>query len=153
MKFNKKFNIAPGFESLFALKSKSEELEHEAKMIMFRFISELEKMNSAKPFKKKDLAKAIGTSASYITQLYQGDKLMNLITLAKLQEAYDITFEIKAKPNAENYSTEVLTSFDPSKLKNRMNDERGTWVYINKNMDYNKINEGFDGIKRVLKVA
>lgn len=153
MKFNKKFDIAPGFESLFTLKNKAEELEHEAKMIMFRFISELEKMNSEKPLKKKELAKAIGTSASYITQLYQGDKLVNLLTLAKIQDVYDITFEIKAKVNSENYSAEVSATFDPSKVKNRMNDENGIWIFINKNPDYSKSNVGLVEKKPVLKVA
>jgi transcriptional regulator with XRE-family HTH domain len=101
MKFKEKFNINSEFEGLFTEKSKEEELEHEAKMIMFRFLNELEKMNSDKPIKKKDLAKALNTSASFITQLYRGDKLINLLTLAKIQDAYNITFEIKAKLNSE----------------------------------------------------
>ena len=48
MKFNKKYDISPGFESLFTFKSKAEELEHEAKMLMFRFFSEFEKLNALK---------------------------------------------------------------------------------------------------------
>lgn len=102
MKFNKKFQVEPGFQSLFSFKNKKEKLEHDAKMIMFRFISEIEKLNQEKPMKKKDLAKALGTSASYITQLYRGDKLINLTTLAKLQDVYNLTFEIKAKINSAN---------------------------------------------------
>lgn len=136
MKFNKKFDIEPGFETLFTSKTKKEEFEHEARMIMFRFISEIEKLKSDKPMKKKELAKALGTSASYITQLYRGDKLINLLTLAKLQAVYDLTFEIKAKLNSENYAEEVDDSFDPSKVTNRMNDANGFWVFINKNPDY-----------------
>lgn len=153
MKFNKKFEISPEFESLFALNTKEEELEHEAKMIMFRFISEIQKLNFEKPIKKKELAKAIGTSASYITQLYQGDKLINLLTLAKFQKFYDVTFEVKAKSNSENYSSEVGKSFDPSKLKNRMNDENGLWVFINKNPDYNQSKLGQTKRHSSLKVA
>jgi transcriptional regulator with XRE-family HTH domain len=99
MKFENKYDVAPGVEHLFEFKNKEEEWEHEAKMIMFRFFSELEKINNSKPIKKKELAKAIGTSASFVTQLFQGDKLVNLTTLAKIQEAYDITFEIRAKKN------------------------------------------------------
>lgn len=136
MKFNNKFDIEPGFESLFSSKRKEEELEHEAKMIMFRFISELENLKNDKPLRKKDLAKALGTSPSYITQLYRGDKLINLTTLAKLQDVYNLTFEIKAKSNSENYSEQVDDSFDPTKVKNRMNDENGFWVFINKNPNY-----------------
>ena len=108
MKFKEKYNINSDFEDLFSFKSKEEELEHEAKMIMFRFLSELEKLNG-KPIKKKELAKAIATSPSFITQLYQGDKIINLPTLAKIQEAFDITFEITAKQNNQNYNSQIET--------------------------------------------
>ena len=108
MKFKEKFNINDEFEGLFTEKSKEEELEHEAKMIMFRFLNELEKLNPEKPLKKKDLAIALNTSASFITQLYRGDKLINLHTLAKIQDAYNITFEIKAKLNSDDSQAETL---------------------------------------------
>lgn len=152
MKFNKKFDIEPSFESLFSSKTKKEELEHEAKMIMFRFIGEIEKLKSDKPLKKKELAKALGTSASYITQLYRGDKLVNLTTLAKLQDVYDLIFEIKAKLNSENYAEEVDESFDPSRMSNKMNNENGFRVFINKNPDYTS-NVSFVDKKPNLKVA
>jgi transcriptional regulator with XRE-family HTH domain len=116
MKFKEKFNINAEFEGLFTEKSKEEELEHEAKMIMFRFLNELEKMNSDNPIKKKDLAKAINTSASFITQLYRGDKLINLYTLAKIQDAYNITFEIKAKLNTEIIKAENVQKVNETKI-------------------------------------
>jgi transcriptional regulator with XRE-family HTH domain len=132
MKFKDKYNIAPEFESLFTSKSKEDELEHEAKMIMFRFLSELEKLNSEKPLKKKDLAKAINTSASYITQLYRGDKLANLLTLAKIQEAYNLTFEIKAKLNSENYSEEHVKFGDKKQYKEMLKEVHLNFMKFNK---------------------
>ena len=105
MKFNGKNKVEAGFEDLFEFKSNEEEFEHKAKMIMFKFLSAFEILNKKNPIKKKDLANSIGTSASFITQLYQGDKLISLLTLAKLQDAYDFTFEIKAKPNSKNKSS------------------------------------------------
>ncbi|MBL0065774.1 MAG: helix-turn-helix domain-containing protein [Bacteroidetes bacterium] len=74
---------------------------------MFRFLSELERISTKKPIKKKEIAEAIGTSASFVTKLYQGDKLLNLQTIAKLQDVYNITFEITAKDNSENYKEEI----------------------------------------------
>jgi hypothetical protein len=153
MKFKEKYNIAPEFENLFAFKNKEEELEHEAKMIMFRFLSELEKLNSDKPIKKKELAKAISTSASFITQLYQGDKLVNLLTLAKIQEAYNITFEIKAKLNTENYKEEVEQSNHKFVSRNSWIDANGYWVYVSKNPDYKSGNIEPIPSQTVLKVA
>ena len=109
MKFKEKYDIAKGFETLFEFNSKETEIEHEAKMIMFRFLSELERLHENQPLAKKTIAEAIGTSPSYITQIFQGDKLLNLMTLAKLQEAYNFTFEIKAVPNKElNFLEQTL---------------------------------------------
>jgi len=91
----------PEFDALFKFDFNEDEIKHEAEMIMFRFLSEIERINDDKPIKKKELAKILGTSASYITQLYNGDKLINLPTLAKLQKAYNITFKIIAVPSDE----------------------------------------------------
>ena len=154
MKFNDKYNVAPEFENFFSFKSKKEEIEHEAKMIMFRFFSELEKINSENPIKKKELAQTLKTSASYITQLYQGDKLINLLTLAKIQEAYDITFDIKAKHNTESYTEEIEQSYNSFFTKNKMIDDDGYWLFVSKNADYksNEI-EQVDKKPTKLKVA
>jgi transcriptional regulator with XRE-family HTH domain len=107
MNLKNKYKVNPEFEDLFSFADKDDELEHEAKMIMFRFLSELEKMAEDGKIKKKDLAKKIGTSASYITQLFNGDKLVNLLTLAKIQDAYDFTFDIKAAPNDIAYEAKM----------------------------------------------
>lgn len=154
MKFNDKYNVAAEFENLFSFKSKKEEIEHEAKMIMFRFLSELEKINSEKPIKKKELAQVLKTSASYITQLYQGDKLINLLTLAKVQEAYNITFDIKAKHNTENYKEEIEQSYNSFFTKNKIADEEGYWLFVSKNDDYKNIEvECVENKSTKLKVA
>lgn len=99
MTFNDKYDINKEDGNLFEFRSKQEEYEHEAKILMFKFLSEIEKLIDTKKLLKKELASAIGTSASYITQLYNGDKLINLLTLAKLQDVYDIEFEVKAVSN------------------------------------------------------
>jgi len=99
MKFKEKYNINKDFDDLFSFKDERDELDHEAHMLMFRFLSEVEKCNSGVTLKNRDLAKKLGVSPSYITQLFNGDKLMNFTMLAKIQKAFDITFEIKACRN------------------------------------------------------
>jgi len=153
MKFKDKYNIEPGFEDLFSFNNKEEELEHEAKMIMFRFLSELDKLFIEKPIKKKDLAKAINTSSSYITQLYHGDKVINLLTLSKIQEAYNLTFEIKAKLNSENYKEEIENSNHQFKSTNSCVDTNGYWLYVSKTSDYKRGNIASTKKKSTLKVA
>jgi transcriptional regulator with XRE-family HTH domain len=53
-----------------------------------------------KIIKNKELASKLGVSPSYITQLFNGDKLLNFTMLAKLQRVFNVTFEIKAKRNS-----------------------------------------------------
>lgn len=106
MSFKDKYIINQEFEDLFSFDSEKEELEHDAKAIMFRFLSSFNKMID-EPVKKKEIAEAINTSPSYITQLFKGDKLINLITLAKLEKAFDFTFEIQAKKNKEDYAGNI----------------------------------------------
>lgn len=101
MKLTEKYKVNPELEELFSFKSEKEELEHEAKMIMFRILSSFEKMID-RPIQKKEISEAINTSPSYVTQLFNGDKLINLMTLAKLQKTFDFTFQIEARKNNDN---------------------------------------------------
>lgn len=100
MKFNDKYRISKGYEDLFSFRDEKDELDYEAHLLMFRFLSEVERIVSeGKTLKNKDIALKLGVSPSYITQLLRGDKLMNFIMLAKIQKAFNITFEIKARIN------------------------------------------------------
>jgi len=121
MKFKEKYKTGKEFEELFKFRDGKEELDHEAHMIMFRILSEIEKQQvTGRKLKKNELASRLGVAPSYITQLYNGDKLLNLTMLAKIQRVFDITFEITAKRNnssvneniknkirAENYANQV----------------------------------------------
>ncbi len=119
MKLTDKYIVNPEFEDLFSFNSEKDELEHEAKMIMFRLLSSFEKM-MGHPVQKKEIAEAIGTSPSYITQLFKGDKLINMTTLAKLQKAFDFSFEIEAKKNSANLKEKADRAVELVKLKPRM---------------------------------
>jgi ribosome-binding protein aMBF1 (putative translation factor) len=89
--------IAVAFNSVLSFDNEQDQLELEAKIIMAKFLERIQEIADQKGLKKKDLAQKIGTSASYITQLYRGHKLLNLMTLAKFQRALDIEFEVSIK--------------------------------------------------------
>ena len=132
MKFKDKYCISKGYEDLFSFRNEKDELDYEAHMLMFRFLSEVEKLNSdSRILKNKDLATKLGVSSSYITQLLNGNKLLNFTMLAKIQRAFDITFEIRARKND--------TSLSAGKTKNKIK----TAVYITQlsedKPDYKKI--------------
>lgn len=88
-------------DSLFEFKSEKEELKHEAYMLMFKFLSEIERITEY-TVQKKDLAKALNSSRSFVSQLFSGEKLASLSMLAKLQKAYNLSFEVKAKLHNAN---------------------------------------------------
>lgn len=100
MSFESKYRINPEFAELFKFNSEKEKLRHDAQVLMLRFFSEIERLSDSE-LQRKDFADAIKVSKSFITQVYKGDKLINFTTLAKLQEAFDITFHIEAKKNNE----------------------------------------------------
>ncbi len=104
---NKRIDIEDEFSSLFEFKSEDEELKHDANMLMFKFLSELERVTED-TLLQKDLAEALNTSKSFISQLYKGNKLANLTTLAKLQKAFNITFDIKGRSNNESVQKPLI---------------------------------------------
>lgn len=95
MKFDAK-KLKDAFRNLKRSPINPEDVEHESKMIMYRFLSEIEDLMEKNSMTKKDLARLIGTSPSYITQLYRGSKLLNLPTIAKLQMVFNILFNVQA---------------------------------------------------------
>lgn len=101
--------IETAFKTMLSFDNEQDQLELDAKIIMAKFLEKVQEISTQKGLKKKDLAEKIGTSASYITQLYRGHKLLNLMTLAKLQRALDIEFDVAIKGSDQ--------------IKNPINDE------------------------------
>ena len=89
------------WDELLAFKTQEEQDKHEAQMLAFRFLSEIERYQELQGINKKELAKQIGKSPSYITQLFRGSKPLNFDTLAKMQRVLNIQFNITAKPAFE----------------------------------------------------
>jgi len=102
--------IKRSFEELFN-KSVEERIEHRAQLLSYIFLSEAEKMMEKNGINKRELAHKIGTSSSYLTQLFRGDRLMNLKTAAKIEHALGMDYEITAKKRQMPEITE-LPSWD-----------------------------------------
>jgi transcriptional regulator with XRE-family HTH domain len=134
MNLNTKDEIKKAFKSAFSSLDAKEDLEHDTKMIMYRFLSEVERISDEKELNRKELATLIGTSASYITQLFRGNKLINLISLAKFQKVLDITFEIKAIPNNIE---DAFKSMNVDNIIEKQNNINGFWAFHNFKPTYN----------------
>ena len=72
-----------------------------ALVLQDRFISEVDMLMEQRKLNKKELAKKLGVSSSFITQVFKGKKFLNFSTLAKLQEVFNIEFKIRAVSKAE----------------------------------------------------
>src|SRR5690348_15788748 len=84
--------VRQDFEDLFKFDSKEDELQHKAQMLSYRFLSEVEKQCDKRKISRAELAEMVGTSRSYITQLFRGSKRVNMDVLAKFEDVLGITF-------------------------------------------------------------
>ncbi len=105
-KLNNPEEIRREFDKLFD-QSPEEQIEHRAQLLSAIFLSEVEKELDRMGWTRKRLAKEIGTSASYLTQLFRGDRLLNLKTVAKIEQVLQITFEIRAKRSKQENPPET----------------------------------------------
>lgn len=90
------------FDKLMEFESMEDQLEHESKILMFKFLSLIEHEMAKSEMSKKELADLLNISASYVTQIFRGQKTINLLTLAKLQQIFGIEFRIIGQKVAEN---------------------------------------------------
>jgi len=79
----------------FSFENEEEKIQFEAEMIHLDLIEEISKLMESKGMKRADLAKALGTTKGYVTQLFSGDRLLNMKTLAKLQTIFDVKVKIE----------------------------------------------------------
>ena len=105
MKITEKYVVAKGFESLFDFSEKDQN-ELDALWIAAQFLSIIKDEMSLQKITRKELALRIGTSASWLTQVFRGDKLPNLETIANLQNALKIEFAIRQKNDMPSVSYE-----------------------------------------------
>lgn len=124
---NKK-DIQHAFRKTLAPATEQEKLEIETLMLTARFLSEIEKVCKQRGLLKKDLAKMIGTSASYITQLFRGHKIINLETIAKIMIALDIQFDVEIKKETGICFHNDQDYYDDSK-RFRLQNDKGYWKY------------------------
>ncbi len=125
---NKK-DIQQAFNDLLNTGSTEDKIELETLMLSAKFLSEIERIRQERGILKKELAEMIGTSPSHITQLFRGDKTINLKTIAKLQIELGVSFEVKIsdaqtktlqttkliEPLFPKYTTEGMWVFKPHK--------------------------------------
>lgn len=123
---------SPDWDELISFKNEEDEIRHETQMLMFSFLSEIEKYQHIQNIKRNRLAVMIKTSASYITQLFRGNKPLNFETIAKSQKALGIRFSVSARPiNGEM----IIHESNFIDLMCQYRSKEGTWVWKKFNSD------------------
>lgn len=98
------------------------DIEYETRMLTYRFLNIIDEIMEDENISKKELAEKIGTSASYITQLFRGSKILNMPTLAKFQNALNFQYKIR--------NNNKLADIDSSDIKNYIEKNIGKNFYL-----------------------
>jgi len=90
--------------SLISPMSDEAELDIDKHILSAKFLSEIQKHLETADMKKKDFAELMDVSASFITQLFTGDKMVSMEFLSNAQKKLNIEFTI----SSINYSNENI---------------------------------------------
>lgn len=110
-------DIQNAFSNLLQHETEQEKWAQKGQVLAFRFLSELDEAMEKQKMKKKELAEKVGTSASYITQLFMGDRKPNWEVLAKMADALDVDFYVTTR---EKYLHQYYAP---------RADKEGLWIY------------------------
>lgn len=82
-------------KEVFSFENEEDTIQFEAEMIHLDLINEISRLMDSRKMNKAELAKSLGTTKGYVTQLFSGDRLLNLKTLAKIQQIFDVRIKLQ----------------------------------------------------------
>lgn len=88
-------------KTIFHHNTFEEEVDFETEMLTSCFLSEIEKAAEKQGITRKELAERVGTSPSYITQIFRGNKTPNLKILTAMGLAVGRKFDVRAVISVE----------------------------------------------------
>jgi ribosome-binding protein aMBF1 (putative translation factor) len=89
-------------KDILDFKNEQEKEEFELKMLSLQIVNAISDVMQYYGWNKAKLAEEMGTSKSYITQLFKGDKIVNLNFIAKLKRILKIKLNISFVLSAGN---------------------------------------------------
>lgn len=106
-------NVQEKFRDLLKPDTYQEKIELDALLLAAPYLAMIQDKMEEMNMKKKDLAKELNTSPSYITQLMNTNKMLNFTILARIAEVLDLKFQVSLKSEFSN--VEYLEKFNPNK--------------------------------------
>ncbi|MCA1752673.1 MAG: helix-turn-helix domain-containing protein [Cryomorphaceae bacterium] len=107
----KEVGLKAMYDDLVSSLSEADHLEIEAGVLALNFIAILDEAMEAQDISKKELAKRIGTSPSFITQVFRGNRKPNWEFLAKAQRALGVRFEISTKEKLNEWLEDEIHEY------------------------------------------
>lgn len=86
------------WKKIFSFKNKSERIEHDAMMLQYYFLSEFEAAMEQRKMTKAQLARKLKCSASWLTQVWRGDKKLTLLLAVKISYTLGLNISISSTP-------------------------------------------------------
>jgi len=84
---------------MLEFKSEKEISRLEEELLNLKFITAIEEIMELKDVNKTELAGVLDSSKSYVSQLFSGNKMINIKTLSKIQKGLNVSFKIYAVDN------------------------------------------------------
>ena len=94
---------------------------YEAIALNMAITFELEDFITQRGISKQELAKAAGVSPSYLSQVFSGDKLLNLPMLAGISQEYKVRFKLDIEQMEVNRIKEIENFIYPILVKKQPN--------------------------------
>lgn len=98
------------FKDFFTPQNEEEQLLINAHTLAGYFLVEIENILISQKINQKELADKIGTSPSYLSQVFHGDRLINFKTLAKIENALGIKFKINAETKFDEFEDDEINT-------------------------------------------
>jgi len=130
---NSNDDIEKRFKTLLKIKNENEKIQIKAEMLHLNIINEISQLMDKRSISKTQLADKLNVSKSYITQLFTGDKLINLKLLSQIQVIFDVSFTIQPKENLKKYG-----SFDSKKIVKLFRKPKMEFIDLDEHNEFKK---------------
>lgn len=104
-------SIKNEWENLFNEISYEDRISSLADVLALQFLGLVDRKMELEKISKKELAEKIGTSASFITQLFRGDKKPNWNILAKMSMELGLEFKVMTEELLQEKVQEELMAY------------------------------------------
>lgn len=96
------------WKELFDSLSEEDKLHNEALILSARFLEIVQDALDEQGLSRKDLAERMGVSPSYLTQLFRGNRLLNMKAVVQMETALGMKFHVSQKLEAHKWSDIAL---------------------------------------------